>query len=146
MGIFSKLNKRKTIQNVKEYFEKDFPRLRARSHMNLSSLQSPQFDTIPNTGNTRNNQEDNVISSINAQELVVVAYNVINKAPKIYKIILKNVYLLDQNNTVAMELTGYGASQYAKYKNRALLYFADAYQGVYDLNDYSECTNELKNV
>ncbi|AYE37792.1 hypothetical protein D1B17_03750 [Companilactobacillus zhachilii] len=146
MGLFPKLNKRKTIKNVKDYFEKDFPRLKARSHMDLSSLQSPQFDTIPNTGNVRNNQEDNVISGIDAQEFVKSTYDVINKAPRIYKIILKNVYLLDQGNSVAMELTGYETSQYAKYKNRSLLYFADTYQDIYDLNDYSECTNDLKSV
>lgn len=143
--MFPELNKRKTIANVKEYFEKDFPRLRARSHMNLSSLQSPQFDSVPSHSNV-NTQENNIISSIQAQEYVKETYDIINKSPRIYKIILKNCYLLDQSNTVTMELTGYGASQYAVYKNRALLYFAETYQDIYDLSDYSYTDNDLKRV
>ena len=62
-------------------------------------------------------QEDNVFS-----------YIVVN--------VVVTLYILNQNNTVTMELTGYGASQYAVYKNRALLYFAEAYQDVYDLVEY----------
>ena len=117
MGMFPELNKRKTIANVKEYFEKDFPRLRARSHMNLSSLQSPQFDSVPSHSNI-NTQENNIISSIQAQEYVKETYDIINKSPRIYKIILKNCYLLDQSNTVTMELTGYEPSMFNVYKNR----------------------------
>lgn len=135
MGMFPELNKRKTIANVKEYFEKDFPRLRARSHMNLSSLQSPQFDSVPSHSNV-NTQENNIISSIQAQEYVEETYDIINKSPRIYKIILKNLYILNQSNKVAMELTGYGNTQYNKYKNRALLYFAETYQDIYDLVEY----------
>ena len=118
MGIFPELNKRKTIANVKEYFEKDFPRLRARSHMNLSSLQSPQFDSVSSHSNI-NTQENNIISSIQAQEYVKETYDIINKSPRIYKIILKN---------------------------RSLLHFAEMFQGIYDLNDYSYTDNDLKRV
>lgn len=60
----------------------------------------------------------------------------INDAPSIYKIILKNLYILNQNNTVTMELTGYSHTQYSVYKNRALLYFAETYQDLYDLVEY----------
>jgi len=145
MGMFPELNKRKTIANVKEYFEKDFPRLRARSHMNLSSLQSPQFDSVPSHSSI-NTQENNIISSIQAQEYVKETYDIINKSPRIYKIILKNCYLLDQSNTVTMELAGYEPSMFNVYKNRSLLHFAEMFQGIYDLSDYSYTDNDLKRV
>ena len=136
--MFPELDKKQTIANTKEYFEKDFPWLRAKANLNnIISLQSVKFDLVANDSNHYNNtQEDKVISNIQAKEFVQATCEVINNAPEIYKIILKNLYISNQNNTVTMELAGYGASQYAVYKNRALLYFAEAYQDVYDLVEY----------
>ncbi|KRK93355.1 hypothetical protein FC88_GL000333 [Companilactobacillus futsaii JCM 17355] len=138
VGIFSSINEKLTIANVKEYFEKDFPRLRAKANLNnIISLQSSRLNVVPSDSNQHNNtQEDKVISNIRAKELVQATCDVINNAPSIYKIILKNLYILNQNNTVTMKLTDYGASQYAVYKNRALLYFAETYQDIYDLVEY----------
>ncbi|CAJ1204824.1 hypothetical protein CPEBRM1_ABPJDJAI_02604 (plasmid) [Companilactobacillus paralimentarius] len=85
---------------------------------NLSSLQSPQFDSVSSHSNV-NTQENNIISSMQAQEYVKETYDIINKSPRIYKIILKN---------------------------RSLLHFAEMFQGIYDLNDYSYTDNDLKRV
>ena len=85
---------------------------------NLSSLQSPQFDSVSSHSNV-NTQENNIISSIQAQEYVKETYDIINKSPRIYKIILKN---------------------------RSLLHFVEMFQGIYDLNDYSYTDNDLKHV
>lgn len=138
VGMFSSINEKLTIANVKEYFEKDFPRLRAKANLNnIISLQSSRLNVVPSDSNQHNNtQEDKVISKIRAKELVQATCEVINNAPSIYKIILKNLYILNQSNKVAMELTGYGNTQYNKYKNRALLYFAETYQDIYDLVEY----------
>lgn len=138
VGIFPSINEKLTIANTKEYFEKDFPRLRAKANLNnIISLQSVKFGLVANDSNHYNNtQEDKVISNIQAKEFVQATCEVINNAPEIYKIILKNLYILNQSNKVAMELTGYGNSQYNKYKNRALLYFAETYQDLYDLVEY----------
>ena len=80
---------------------------------NLSSLQSPQFDSVSSHSNV-NTQENNIISSIQAQEYVKETYDIINKSPRIYKIILKNRYLLDQSNAVTMELTRYEQSMFIR--------------------------------
>lgn len=45
-----------------------------------------------------------------------------------------------------MELTGYESSMYQIYKNRLLLYFAEMFQDIYDLNNYSHIQNDLKSV
>lgn len=136
MKTFLDIDKRKTISNVKEYFKKDYPRLRARSQMDISNLQSPTFNIVPREIVSYNSQENNIMSGIQSKELVQATYKAINELPELYKTILKNVYLLDQSNAIAMELTGYGKSQYAVYKNKALLYFAQAFQDIYNLNEY----------
>lgn len=45
-----------------------------------------------------------------------------------------------------MELTRYEQSMFNVYKNRSLLHFAEMFQGIYDLNDYSYTDNDLKRV
>ena len=58
MGLFPELDEKKTIDNVKNYFKKEFPRLKARSHMNLTNIQSPSFDSVGPGGSFRNHQEE----------------------------------------------------------------------------------------
>jgi len=36
MGLFQEIDEYRTIKNVKYYFEHDFPRLKARAHMNIA--------------------------------------------------------------------------------------------------------------
>jgi len=38
MGMFPEIDEKKTIANVKNYFDKDFQRLKAQTHMDLKSL------------------------------------------------------------------------------------------------------------
>jgi len=56
MGLFPELDENQTIKNVKYYFEHEFPRLKARAHMNIASIQSPSFDTVWSAENTINTQ------------------------------------------------------------------------------------------
>jgi len=68
--------------------------------------------------------------------MVKATYEVINMAPRVDKIILKNVYLLNQTNEVGMSLTGYAPTAFNNHKNKSLLYFANAFKPIYDLCCY----------
>jgi len=135
MELFQEIDEYKTIKNVKYYFEHDFPRLKARAHMNIASIQSPRFDTVGSAGNTINNQENKVMDQLIAQELVTATYKTIKNCPDNYryKTILKYHYLYGQSNIETMEVAGYASTRYNECKNSACLYFAEAFADYYTM-------------
>ena len=135
MELFQEIDEYRTIKNVKYYFEHDFPRLKARAHMNIASIQSPSFDTVGSAGNTINTQENKVMDQLRAQELVVATYKTIKNCPDNYryKTILKYRYLYGQSNIETMEVAGYASTRYNECKNNACLYFAEAFADYYTM-------------
>ncbi len=132
MGLFPELDEQQTIDNVKYYFLEEFPRVKARAHMNLTNVQSPSFDAVGG-GNGRNSQEDKIYGRLWAIDLVKATYKTIDNCPEenSCKTILKYNYLYGKSNTEVMELIGYEKSQYNDLKRAALLYFADAFDDYY---------------
>ena len=136
MGLFPELDEDQTIKNVKYYFEHEFPRLKARSHMNIASIQSPSFDTVGTSGSTRNTQEDKVMGQLWAMDLVKATYKTVRNMPDEphrLQTIIKYCYLFGKGNDVALEMSQYESSQYFEYKKKALLYFANAFGDYYDM-------------
>lgn len=138
MGLFPELDENQTIKNVKYYFEHDFPRLKARSHMNISSIQSPSFDTVGTSGTARNTQEDKIMGQLWAADLVKATYKVVNHMPDgpdnhYLGTIMKYCYLYGEGNDSALEQTKYESSRYFECKRLATLYFADAFSDYYDM-------------
>jgi len=133
MELFQEIDEYKTIKNVKYYFEHDFPRLKARAHMNIASIQSPSFENVGSAGNTINTQENKVMDQLRAQELVVATYKTIKNCPDDYKYktILKYHCLYGQSNAKTMEVAGYASTRYNECKNNACLYFAEAFADYY---------------
>ena len=133
MGLFPELDEKKTIDNVKNYFKKEFPRLKARSHMNLTNIQSPSFDSVGSGGSFRNHQEDKIVQSIWTKEYVKATYQIIENCPRKYMLILKHHYLYEETNEQTMDKIGLESTAYNDSKNKALLYFADAFIDFEDL-------------
>jgi len=135
MGLFPELNEDQTIKNVKYYFEHEFPRLKARAHMDITSIQSPSFENVGSAGNTINTQENKVMDQLRAQELVVATYKTIKNCPDDYKYktILKYHCLYGQSNIDTMEVAGYASTRYNECKNNACLYFAEAFADYYTM-------------
>lgn len=120
------IDEEKTIKNVKNYFEHEFPRLIAQSHMSLTYVQSPRFDCIGSGINTRNTQEDKIVGKLGAKEYIQITMKLISNCPHDYMVILKNYYIHNMTNIDLQELLGYGQTRCNELKNMALLYFADA--------------------
>ncbi|CAJ1179684.1 hypothetical protein CPR19088_GLDEOEPO_01359 [Companilactobacillus paralimentarius] len=135
MGLFPELNEEETLKNVKYYFEHEFPRLKARSHMNIASLQSPSFDTVGTSGTARNTQEDKVMGQLWAMDLVKATYKVVRNCPNNHKFrtILEECFLYGKGNTGALDAVNYETSRYFECKRAAMLYFADAFSDYYQM-------------
>jgi len=139
MELFPKLDEQQTIDNAKYYFEHEFPRVKARSHMDITSIQSPRFDTVGTSGTTVNTQENKVMSQLIAQDLVKATYKTIDNIPnEKYRLILSYHYLYDKSNSHTMELAHYEKTRYNECKNNALLYFAESFVDHYVLQVYIE--------
>ncbi|HCD08222.1 MAG TPA: hypothetical protein DEQ50_08210 [Lactobacillus sp.] len=136
VGLLPDIDRRKTIENVKNYFEHEFPRLIAQSHISLTFVQSPSFDSIGSGISTRNNQEDKIIGKLSAKEYLKITMKLISNCPHEYMLILKNYYVHNMTNDDLQDLLGYGSTRYNELKNLALLYFADAFTDYYDLHVY----------
>ena len=130
------IDEEKTIKNVKNYFEHEFPRLIAQSHMSLTYIQSPSFDSIGSGNSTRNSQEDKIVGKMGAKEYVGTTMSLINNFPHTYKVIIKSYYINGLSDDDVQELIGYRPTRYKELKKIALLYFADAFISYYDLHIY----------
>ncbi|MFC6324024.1 ArpU family phage packaging/lysis transcriptional regulator [Companilactobacillus baiquanensis] len=136
MSLFPEIDETETINNVVEYFERDFPRLIAQSHLNLSYIQSPKFDVIGGGGGTRNSQEDKLVDHISAPEYVKATMRLINNCPDTYRTILKYKYVYGRSSLEVTDMVGYGQTRYNELRKQALLYFADAFMDFEDLHIY----------
>lgn len=139
MDLLPELDEKQTIDNVRYYFENEFPRLKARSHMDITSIQSPSFDTVGTGGSVQNSQEDKIMSQLWAMDLVKATYKVINNIPDLpyrYQTILKYCYLYGKGNDVAIQMSNYESSRYFECKRNAMLYFAEAFGNYYDMEVY----------
>ncbi|WP_125588368.1 ArpU family phage packaging/lysis transcriptional regulator [Companilactobacillus jidongensis] len=144
LSILPAIDKAATIQNVREFFYKDFPRLVAQSHINLSYIQSPNFNRTGNKDNVRNTQEDQAITQINAKDIVIETMRIINNFPKEYKVIIKSGFINNQTNLDMCDLIGCGSTKLNQLKKNALVYFADAFTYI-DLHVYKDVTgNEVE--
>lgn len=137
LSILPEINKEATIQNVRDFFKNDFPRLVAQSHINLSYIQSPSFDNTGNKDNVRNIQEDSIVRKINAKDVVIETMQIINNFPDVYKIIIKSSFINNLTNNTVCELIGYGPTRLGQLKKESLIYFADAFTYT-DLHVYED--------
>lgn len=138
MGLLPEINEEETIENVRYYFEHDFPRLVAQSHINLNYIQSPSFDSMGGGTSVRNSQEDKIVGKISAKEYVALTMRLISNFPREYKIIIKNGFINHQDNYTLCDGIGCSTTKLNDLKKKALLYFADAFQEFEDLHIYPD--------
>lgn len=138
MGLLPEINEEETIENVRYYFEHDFPRLVAQSHVNLNYIQSPSFDNEGGGASVRNSQEDKIIGKMSAKEYVTTTMNLVRNFPHDYKIIIKSGFINHQSNSNLMDSIKCGSTKLNDLKNASLLYFADAFQEFEDLHVYAD--------
>lgn len=139
MGLLKRVDTDKTEANVKRYFEVEFPRLVLQAGYSMLDVQSPKFDiTGGNASGINNGTEDGIINHFDAQRLVKLTVNAINRCPMIYKKILRSVYVMEQPDITTQMSLGYQHAQYNVLKNKAYLYFADSFYRTHDFHCYLE--------
>ncbi|MDR3241791.1 MAG: RNA polymerase subunit sigma-70 [Lactobacillaceae bacterium] len=62
MALLPAIDEQKTIENVRQFFDHDFPRLQNMAHISYVSIKSPVISGMP-TGSTYSNVNDEKVSS-----------------------------------------------------------------------------------
>lgn len=137
MGLLRQVDTDRTEKNVKNYFEKEFPRLVLQAGYSMLDVQSPKFDVTGISSLSGDNSTENgMISHFEAQRLVKATVKAINRCPLIYRKILRAVYLNDQPDITTQMSLGYQHAQYNVKKKKAYLYFADSFIKIHDFHAY----------
>jgi len=132
------INEKKTIENVRKYFEKEYPGYVDRSSLSSTLIKSPSFDPAGvSSAGSRNSQDDKVNSYLYANEIVAATVQCVREIQEPYKIILNVVYIRNESNKMAQQAIGYQSSRYSDLKNTAFLKFAAKFQRFHDLNIYN---------
>lgn len=136
MILLPVINEKETKINVREYFNKEFPRLILQAGYSMSEISSSHFSLAPSYNMNISRNEDVVINGLEAQETVKATIKAIKICPGIYNKILLSVYVKGiANNDVEM-LLGYSHAQYNRLKGKSFVYFADAFSSIRDFRVY----------
>lgn len=128
------LDTRRTIENVRYFFEKKFPQLVAISEFTTVDLKSPSFDSEPHGGADTNSSENKALKYIEANRMVehvVIALN--GMLNQFHASILKQRHFLGVKWLDISAKYGYTSRQMQRIQNKALLEFADSFSKFYEL-------------
>lgn len=143
MSLFPELpqiDEAKTIENVRYYFEVEFPKIIDRCSFSAALIKSPSFDTTGIRGSSKgNSQEDKVFGYLDPKKneydkFVEQTAKAIQDLSEPYKTILINAYFKGSLNIEIYRQMQYGPTRYSELKNTAFLKFAAKFESFYNLN------------
>lgn len=135
MGLLPVISEEKTQEQVRNYFEIEFPRLVLQTGYSMLEIQSPSFSGMP-SGSSSNNVEKTMLNHLEADDIVHDTIECITRCPEEERKILLLSYVNQLRDNVVQERLNYGHTKYYNLKNQALLDFADSFQKVHDLHVY----------
>lgn len=143
MSLFPELpeiDEGRTVENVRNYFDNEFPRIVDRCSFSSSLIKSPVFDiTGVKSSSGDNSQERKLFKLISNEDnqndrFVEETAKAIQKLSEPYKTILVNVYFKGTTNLDVYRDMKYGPTRYSELKRTAFLKFADKFEPFYNLN------------
>lgn len=121
----SKIDKAKTIQNFREFFEVDFKHYLNLANKHLSDIASP---TLDDNGiavhDGLNHQDAHMVVNIDAQNVFKVVDHTISSCSYPSNIILYLYFILKNSNDNITKRLGYQNTRFHEIKNDALVEFA----------------------
>ena len=124
----SKINKAKTIQNVREFFEDDFKHYLNLANKHLSDISSP---TLDDNGiavhDGLNHQDERMAVNIDAQNVVRAVDHTISSCSYPSGIILYLYFIQKISNDNIAKRLGYQNTRFHEIKNDALVEFAERF-------------------
>lgn len=128
--LLPELNRKETCEKVDKFFKNHVERLVLLAGSRLIDLSSPNLSNAPSGSSFNNNQENQLINGIDAQNIVKSINDALNRGiDPVSRKILIGLYInhdrwIDVQNVIYKEHTSF-----AKLRNRALLAFASSFEG-----------------
>lgn len=125
------INKNKTTQNVRDFFDNEFQTYLNRSGLHRYDLSSPQIDPTGVTAHGGNSQETKMMQIFDYQAKCAAIYKAIEdctenkKWHKWHRSILHNRYIDELEDWQIAQRLGISSSRYRAIKSNALCEFAD---------------------
>lgn len=139
MALLPELNKNQTIDNVREFFDREVPRIKVMAGRSYTDVKSPTISDMPGASVYGNSSDEKMSNHTQATVYMNELARAIASMPQQEREFMTLRYLHDLTWLEVEQRTGYSTSRGIQIIQSAFLYFADAYSDVYELRDFKEC-------
>ncbi|MHB9648892.1 ArpU family phage packaging/lysis transcriptional regulator [Weissella paramesenteroides] len=126
------LNKRATIANVREFFEKEWPTIRAQAHVSWAGTKSPVISGMPRASMVGNADDDKFSAHAQATEWVDGVIQACQGMTQPHRHFLELRYFKDMEWLDIEALTDYSTRRGEQIINEAFVMFAYGFIDTYD--------------
>ncbi|WP_446002480.1 ArpU family phage packaging/lysis transcriptional regulator [Weissella viridescens] len=132
MALLPDINEKQTIENVRNFFNKDFPRLQSMAHISYVSIKSPIISGMPTGSSVSNSTDDKLTNYSYARKTLDDVTRACEHMPFPYRDVLELRYFKGMRWLEVTDLLGYSTRRGQQLINDSLLQFAEAFSDVYD--------------
>lgn len=126
------LDEKATIKNVREFFNKELPIIKARAHQTYIDIKSPTWDDVPKSGNVCNGVENKLTNHIQAKQWLAEIVEAINSIPEQPRMFLDYRYMKCLRWLEIEGRSGYSMRRGEQLLNQAFLCFSNTFIDTYD--------------
>ena len=124
----NELDVEKTLDNVKHFFEVDYPAAKRRAHRDMTGVGSPAITGMPKGTAKGNATEERLVNYAYCKQVVAATPLAIDDCTKWSRKILKWLYLNREDDAYCIVNLPYSEKwYYKKLKPTAMIEFAEAY-------------------
>lgn len=132
MALLPELDKRKTRENVRQFFEDEFPRLQQQAHISFVDVKSPIISGMPGGGHDGNATDIKLSIHTQAKVYVHVVLDAFAGMTQPYRHFMELRYFNNLTWDQVCERTGYSTRRGQEIISEAFLMFAEGFADTYD--------------
>lgn len=125
--LFPKLNKKKTLENVSDFFKHDLERLILMSGRSLTDLSSPRLSHAPSSTNFGNHVENQLINGIDAEAMIEAVHDTIYHCPYTSSVILTELFVKRQSWNQVKPMVYSENYKFSYLRRKAMFDFAESF-------------------
>ena len=130
------LDEKATVNNVRRFFEHDWPIIQERAHISFVDVKSPVISGMPSSGMTENANDNKYSIHAQASKWVDDIIKAHQGMKQPHRSFLELRYFKGLKWLEVEERTGYSSKRGQEIINEAFLGFAEAFADTYDYREY----------
>lgn len=132
MALLPAEDKRATVDAVREFFDKEWPRIVNMAGVSFATLKSIEITDMPSSPKYGNGVDEKFADHAWASDIVDEVVRVIRNMPARESKLMRNRYINQMNWENAAAASYVSTRRGMEIMEQAMLYFADAFQSVHD--------------